>query len=81
MRKEIKAIKNAYTTLHCEIEHVDDLKKYGLTLVSYHSACDIMDDLRKPGSSAETIQKDVASFFRSFGFTVKEKGIGYQISI
>jgi hypothetical protein len=76
-----QSISRAYETLHCTIYHSDDLKRYGLTLSDYYASLDIMNDLRKPGSHTDTFISAVAEFFRSFGFTVIPKGIGYEISI
>ena len=80
MRKETDAITKAYCLLR-DIEDCNDLKKYGFTLADYDCAFDVMKRLGKPGSSCETLYQNVAIFFKKCGFSVKEKGIGFLISI
>jgi len=81
MKKKMKAITTAYSILFQEIENSEDLRKHKLTLADYHTACDIMQELRMPGSMACTICEHTARFFEKCGYTVTEKGIGYCISI
>lgn len=66
----IRAISKAYSILHSEIEHMNDLKKNNLTLAEYYSAISVMESLRSPGKSTITFLENVAQFFCNCGFNV-----------
>lgn len=74
-----KAITTAYDKL-THAEDMNDLKRMNLTLADYHSALDVMQELRKPGSTANTFITEVADFFEHCGYEVKLTGINYKIS-
>lgn len=75
----MKAITTAYEKL-TYAEDMNDLKRMHLTLADYHSALDVMQELRKPGSTAKTFITAVADFFERCGYEVKLTGINYRIS-
>ena len=80
--KEVaKKIAKTYCILFQEIEHSDDLKKYGLTLAEYDNARFSSIDLFDKGRTS-TIMENVAKFFERNGFYVQNtpNGISYQIS-
>ena len=79
MRKPTKAITTAYSKL-LEIETANDLKREGLTLSDYRAAVDIMQQLRTPGSSANTFIFSVAEFFKRCGYTVTAGAVNYKIT-
>jgi hypothetical protein len=79
--ERIKLVTTAYTAIQ-EIETEKDLRKQKLTLTEYHA---IAENLRafgncKPDDRTETIYKGIAEFFTRYGFTVKQHGIGFQIT-
>ena len=78
MRPQTKAITTAYTKLK-EIENAQDLKREGLTLYEYRAACDMMDELRKPGGVSFTFITSVAEFFKRCGYSVKLTNVNYKI--
>lgn len=79
---KIKMFESLYHPLTHDIESDKDLKRYGLTLTEYNHALDIILEFSpiKGNLSAQTIMQNVANLFKKYGFTVKEKGIGWIIS-
>ena len=63
-------ITTAYSILHNEIENENDLAKYEFSLSDYYVACDVMENLRSPGSRTKTFVKNVALFFHKCGYSV-----------
>ena len=47
---------------------------------NYNAATDCLADLRSKTHTAETITEDVARWYSIMGFTVRPKGIGWQIA-
>ncbi len=79
MTKRAKKLAGIYKVLFDEIEHSDDLRKYGLSLSDYEEArsCfNIVSNIYK----TETIYSEVAKFYKKFGFDIKQKGIGFEIT-
>ena len=66
----VNAISKAYNILHNEIENVDDLKRYKLTLAEYYISLNVMEFLRKPRESTITFSENVADFFYNCGFNI-----------
>ena len=59
-----------------------DLKKEKLTVTDYHIVSQIMSELSGINDkTSETINKNAADWFIKYGFAVKEKGIGWEVSI
>ena len=77
----IKLVTAAYTAIQ-DIETEKDLKKQKLTLAEYHAIAENLKALGncKADDRTETIYKGIAEFFARYGFTVKERGICYQIT-
>lgn len=57
-----------------------NLNKHKLTQAEANAAYSILVEIRT-GSSMETIMEGVKNFFERYKFTVKEKGIGWTISL
>ena len=62
------------------IENEKDLKKRGLSLSDYNYIYDILSILCDLKSSAQTINKNAADYFKKYGFNVVNTGIGFLIS-
>ena len=60
------------------IDNVNDLKKRKLTLNEYYTCQKVFNDLNTYGKS-ETFIKNVADYFKRFGFIVRESGINFII--
>lgn len=74
-----RIISAAFTTLYYADN--DTLTAERLSLSDYWTAREVMEQLRKPGTSATTIIFNVAEYFRRKGYNVQPDGIGYKISI
>lgn len=79
--KRIHAFAKAYHVL-THIDDDKDLKKEKLTAADYYIVFQIMSELSGINDKTlETINKSVADWFIKYGFNVKEKGIGWEVSI
>lgn len=58
-----------------------NLNSYKLTPYEAYAIANNYNELVNTGSPVETITEKVMSFFKSYGFTTKENGIGWIISL
>ena len=81
MRKPeaMRAITKAYSKLYY-MDDAQSLAREGLTLSDYRTAVDVMQELRTPGSTADTFILSVAEFFKRCGYTVTAGAVSYKIS-
>lgn len=57
-----------------------NLNKHKLTQAEANAAYSILVEIRT-GSTMETIMEGVKNFFQRYNFSIKEKGIGWTISL
>ena len=76
---------NTFTTAYDVLMSIDDdkaLRKEKLTLYDYNTVYYIMSKLSGiTDKTMETPTESVAAWFTKYGFNVKPKGIGWEISI
>ena len=74
--RKIASVFSDYNAIENEI----DLKKRKLTLSEYQTCKQVLDDIRYNGKS-ETFIKNIADYFKKFGFEVNLQGVNYVISV
>lgn len=79
--KRINIFAKAYDALMA-IDDDKALKKAKLTLAEYDTVYCIMKELSRIDDKVTgTVSQAVADWFTKYGFTVKVKGIGWEVSI
>ena len=78
--EKAKIFTSAYSKIN-SIEYASELEKEQLTLAEYYAVLDVLSVLGDLKSFAYCFMSDVAKWFRRNGFTVREAGINYKISI
>ena len=73
-------ITSAYEALRAIYDDAD-LRKAKLSVTDYWECRRLMPLLGAIGNSEETVYSKAAAFFKSFGYTVEECGLGFKISI
>lgn len=80
MTKKARIFTSAYDKIN-SIEYASELEKEQLIITEYYTILDIlsiMEDLKSP---AYCFMAGVAKWFSRNGFTVKQAGVNYKISI
>ena len=79
--KRIRTFTNAVHRFR-KIETEQDLRREKLSLCDYHQVFDILSALSDIDDTAsETISQSVADWFIKMGFIVRNKGIGWEVTI
>lgn len=81
LTKKANTFATAHERVYMCIENEDDLVREGLTLYDYYEVKQILCRLSNLKGKAETMCVNVATWFTRAGFTVKPKGIGWEVKL